>query len=299
MIFSQWIIVVIIGHLFNAAAFIIDKYLLSKAIPKPKLYSFYIGMLGGLAVFLIPFGVKILSLSLIFLSLASGALFVLALYFFFSALKISEASRIPALVGSLSPIIIFILSYVFLGERLANNELYGFILLLLGGVLISVEKSKTRGGYAFRGLFKSLIAALFFASSFVIARYIFVNSDFISGFVWTRFGGVLMALFYLCSASFRRSLRTPRSQKRSTPFVLFAGQGLGALGFVAINYGISLKSVTLVNALQSVQYIFLFAAILLLSLFYPRIIRERISKGIIVQKLISLFLIGLGIFYLR
>ncbi|MBI3335095.1 MAG: DMT family transporter, partial [Candidatus Portnoybacteria bacterium] len=258
------------------------------------------GMLGGLAVFLIPFGVKILPANLIFLSLASGALFVLALYFFFSALKISEASRIPALVGSLSPIIIFILSYVFLEERLLGHELYAFILLLFGGVLISVEKSKTSSGYAFRGFFKSLLAALFFSSSFVIARYIFVNSDFISGFVWTRLGGVLMAFFYLSSTSFRRSLITPRrSQKRSTPLILFAGQGLGALGFVAINYGISLKSVTLVNALQSVQYIFLFAAILLLSFFYPRIIRERISKGIIVQKLISLFLIGLGIFYLR
>lgn len=293
-----WIIATLSGHMFNALAFVIDKYLLSKKIPEPRLYSFYIGLLGVIAIVLVPFGVKFLNARLIFLSFASGGLFVLALYGFFRALKTGEASRIPAIVGSLNPVIIFLLSYFYLSERLSVREFFAFILLLAGGLLISLEKKRK---LILRGFWMSLLASFLFSLSFVLSKYVFNQTDFLSGFFWMRMGGVIVALVYLLSGKTRVQVRLSfkADKKNKTQVVFFAGQSLGALGFVLINYGVFLASATLVNALQSLQYVFLFIITIILSIFYPRIIKEKIAPGAVFQKIIALFLIALGVFYLK
>ncbi len=296
MMVPYWLIIVSAGHILNACAFIIDKYLLTQSIPKPRLYSFYIGMLGALALVLIPFGVHMLPFGLLLISLVSGALFVLALYAFFVALKQGEASRIPVIVGSLSPVLIFLLSRQYLHELLNTKQIVALVLIIGGGLLISFTKGK---GWKLKGFGMSLLAALLFSASYTTAKYVFNGTDFLSGFVWMRVGGVLMALTYYMFASTRLALAHPsESKKKGTPLIFLMGQILGALGFVLINYSLSLTSPTLVNALQSLQYAFLFCVTIFLSLVYPRILKEKITLPIFLQKTIALGIIGVGIIVL-
>ena len=56
-----------------------------------------------------------------------------------------------------------------------------------------------------------------------------------------------------------------------------------------------IAAIPLINALQGVQYVFLLLLVTLLSFFAPRIIKETVSKRILWQKAISVFLIIIGL----
>lgn len=81
-------------------------------------------------------------------------------------------------------------------------------------------------------------------------------------------------------------------------FIFLLGQALAGISFLLINYAIALGSVTLTNALQSLQYVFLFLLIIFLSKKYPLIIHEKFNTKIIFQKLIAIIFIGLGLFFI-
>ena len=68
----NWLIIVLAGHFLNALAFLMDKFLLTKKIPSPFVYAFFIGALGILALILIPFGFNVPSAGEIVRALAAG-----------------------------------------------------------------------------------------------------------------------------------------------------------------------------------------------------------------------------------
>ncbi|MCX6784818.1 MAG: hypothetical protein NTV81_02690, partial [Candidatus Komeilibacteria bacterium] len=80
--------------------------------------------------------------------------------------------------------------------------------------------------------------------------------------------------------------------------IYWGDQLLAAAGFLSINYATSLASVSLVNALQGVQYAILFILAVLASIFYPKILKESIERGTLILKTISIICIGLGLFLL-
>lgn len=284
----------------NALAFLMDKFLLSsKRIPSPFVYAFFIGALGILALVLIPFGVVISSSAEMVRALIAGATFILALVFFFAGLKENEASRVVPLTGGFVPAFTFVLAYLFLAERLGQTEVLAFLALVIGGVLITIgskpPSAKASGGL--RGYAYAVIAAFIFAVSFVITKQVFIEQGFISGFVWSRIGGFLMALSFLLIPSARYGVFHQPKQKGggTTAVLFFTGQAAGALGFMLVNYAISLASVSLVNAMQGVQYAFLLVMVAFLSKRFPKVLSERLTGAVLVQKVAAIALISVGI----
>lgn len=88
-----------------------------------------------------------------------------------------------------------------------------------------------------------------------------------------------------------------KQPKKETGFIFFGSQACSSLGFVLMNYAFALGSVALVTALAGVQYAFLFLFILMLSK-HSRFVNEKLSGEIIKRKVVSILLIGLGIFLL-
>lgn len=111
----SWIIIVITAHLLNAGSFLVDKFLLVKAIPKPVVYAFWIGVLGIVSVLLLPFGFVMPSASDLAFALVAGVFFELALLSFFTSLQWLETSRVVPVVGGLQPLLILAFAFFFLG----------------------------------------------------------------------------------------------------------------------------------------------------------------------------------------
>jgi len=297
----NWLLIAIIAHFIFALVFIIDKFLVSKTVLQPITYAFYGGFLQILVLVLIPFGFVIPPLNQIIISFIAGALFTFAVLSLYQSLQTDEVSKIVPMVGGAVPLFTFILTYFLLGERLSFNQLTAFFLLVLGGVIIVWPRKKNlaaepANASLIKQLSLALLAALFFAGSFVLTKFIFNYQSFINGLIWTRLGGFLGAgLLILWPGNWRIIFKTSKKVKLKLGGLFASNKVLSALAFILLNYAIFLGSVTLVNSLQGVQYVFLLIIALFLSKKFPQIIKEQVSQRMILQKIIAILFIGLGL----
>jgi transporter family protein len=292
----SWLIIAIFAYLLGGVVFLVDKYLLKRSIPNPVVYTFYVGLLGLAALVLAPFGFRVPTFSHLIISFVAGFIFISALLFFYFALKKEEASRIVPFVGGLTPFFIFILAWVFLGETLSSNQILAFFIILGGTFLISLELEKEGQIFTSQAFFLALPAALFFASTHTLSKFIYLQENFISGFLWIRIGAALGALILFLIPRNKKAIIEDLKRPKIGRFKIFLfGQGCGALSFILVNYAFSLGPVSLVNALAGIQYVFLFALIVFLSLMFPKIFQEKFTPKIIFQKVISIALITLGV----
>lgn len=295
-IMPLWLAIVISAHLLNAGAFLVDKVLLARAVPSPVVYAFFVGMLGAVGFVLLPFDPQLpMGAGEWAVDLAAGATFVVALLAFFTALRRGEASRIVPYVGGTIPVWTFILAYLFLDERLPQRALVAFAILVLGSALIARESGGRATGTRRHAYGYASLAAVAFAVSAVLMKAVFLSQSFASGFAWSRLGSVLAAAALLLAPSARRAITASRQQPRSGNAALFlGGQIAGALGFFALQYAISVASPTLVNALQGVQYAFLFMLAAVLGRRFPQL-HERLTRAVVMQKLIAIIVVAFGL----
>lgn len=300
----EWLLVALLANFLIAAVSVIDKYLLGKEIPNPATYTFYVGIFSIFAAVFIPFGIDWPGIWQFLLALSVGAVHLAALFALFTALRTDEVSRITALVGGVTPVFLLILSALFLNTPLGRPEIVAFILLVVGGVLIAAKKSSKCKLFDFgkyscgRNTWIALASAALFAIFFLLADSVFSSQQFISGFVWTRLGTLLMALLFLMIPSYRAMISntTEKVSPKAGGLFIF-NKALAGVGFILLNYAISLGNVALVNALEGVKFVF----ILLMAVFLARkisVLDEEVSKFAIFQKAAAIFIIFAGIFIL-
>ncbi len=112
-----WLLIAVLSYFFFAIVSLGDKYLLLGR-PNPKIYVFYAGILGILAVILAPFvGFFVPESSLILLCLFVGAIYIFSLWGIFEGLEKYEASRIIPAIGGLSSFFVLIFGYFFSGGK--------------------------------------------------------------------------------------------------------------------------------------------------------------------------------------
>jgi drug/metabolite transporter (DMT)-like permease len=321
----MWLLITIGGYLINAGVYTADKFLLSKKIHSSIVYAFFVGIWSIFNIFLLFFDKSrfVPDLRELSIDLLAGLLFLATLVLWYKALHQSEATRVVPIVGALIPIFSFMLGYIFLGESLGERQFLAFIILIIGGIMISVKHTRfyyfgevisrfknifgnVLGGIhaeyrpTRRLLVNSTAAALFFAAYYVLIKYIYSAQPFIGSFVWSRIGTFIGALMLLLVPYWRRMIMV--SQKGAkTPknlFFFLLVRISAALAFIMINWAISLGNVALINSLQGVQYVFLIFLVLFLSARYPKILKEELGGGVLFQKSIGAVLIVLGLYML-
>jgi len=293
-----WLIVTISAYFLFAITALGDKYLLAGP-PNPKSYSFYVGILGILVLFLIPFvGFSIPETTQIILSLLAGSIFIFALFGLYTGLENFEASRIVPAIGGLLPLFTFGLIFLFSGEKemLSLWKIFTFILLIIGSILITFEREKL---ITLKSLKISALAALLFALSFVLTKYVYLAQPFWSGFIWMRIGGFLTAFCFLFTKEVKREIFQRKfTFQKKTGTIFLANQAVGGGAFLLQNWAIALVPLVFlpfVNALEGTKYLFLLIFTVFLSLKFPQFLKEKISRKILFQKIIAILLIGAGL----
>ncbi|MCL5435636.1 MAG: EamA family transporter [Patescibacteria group bacterium] len=289
-----YVIFAIVAYLAFAVNSVIDKFLLKRSVKKPGTYAFYIGLLSGLSLLLFPFGLAMPSLKVLGLALLSGALFVYAMVWLFSALKREDVSRVLPAIGALVPVVTFAASFIIVGERLAAREVWGLLVLVIGTLLISWPEERRLSSRQW--LKFAALSAVGFALSFTLAKAVYLEQSFVSGLIWTRLGMVAAALSLLLSSAVRKDiLASAKASQGGSRLVFVLGQLLAAAGGILQNYSVSLGSVTIVNALQGTQFAFLFILTWSVSSAYPKILDEDFSRAAVTIKLVSLIFISAGL----
>lgn len=289
----SWLLIVVIAYGLNAVAIAIDKALLKRVVPQPLAYTIGITLLGGLTVVLWPIQFALPPATLLPLIMLAGGTFVAGLFCMFSGLQRGDASQVTPLIGGTSPLVVAVLAYIFLSERLSQGQWLGFLVIVAGTVLISWPVSRRRGGAVPRW---AIPAAVLFAISYVATKALYSTSEFLPAFIWIRLAaaavGGLLLLWPGVWPTWRRTFtRSPGSSRA----VFGVGQATGAVSMVLVSWAIALTSVSLVNALQGLQYVFLFAIVLGLRSRHPKLLDENLTRRVYLQKIVAIGLIGVGL----
>lgn len=293
----NWLYFAIAAYLLLAVSGVIDKFLVSKVVKRPVAYAFYMGVTGPFSLLLAPFGLRAISGSDFFVACVAGACFILAMYYYFTAVSKASVSRVLPIFGGLIPVFTLALAYFALHERLTTTQYSAFVLLVIGAVWVAYKResgarSRAAFGYA-------VLAALLMAVSAVLSKYIFDISNFVTGMVWTRMGFLPVALLFLLTAQNRRWIfNAPKEARPKNIFIYYVSRFSGTIAGFLQNYAVSLGSVTVVNALAGTQFAFLLALTTGLSVYFPKVLKEQISARILVQKILAIILISGGLMML-
>jgi uncharacterized membrane protein len=294
-----WLIASVVGYFFNATSTLTGKFLLKKLVSHPAVYAFWVSIFGIIALVFVPFGFGLSGLPVFLASIVAGILYTFALLLLYFALQKSEASRIMTLIGGISPIFVLISASLALGERLSALQIAGFFVILIGGYVISEKFGKIGLFLDKKLILASVASALLFALSNVLTKWIYIQESFLNGFVWRSIGALAGCVFLLLIPLYRREiLKSFKHPKLKTETIFVLGQIFSVISFILINYGLSLGSVSLVNALSGTQYIFIFFMAWPISKKYPHLFEEGLTPGVIGQKIASLILVVAGIFML-
>jgi len=294
----MWLVAAILAYFFLAIVSLFDRYFLVGPISNPKVYTFYIGVSGFLfCLLLIPFGISLPAVGIIFLGLIAGLTRMLGTLFLTISITKSEISRVVPAVGALQPIFSFFLFFLFLPQSriISSFQLLAFILLVFGSVLISVKKFD-KEFFSLQALKYPVIASLFYSLTFFLIKNLFMKTDFLSGIFLILLGnGIAALLFFLFPKDREIIFNQKLSRKISGFFIL--GQVLGGLALLLQYYAVFLAEpgqVPLVNALEGTRYVFLLFFVFLLAGWKPQLLKEEVSREAFLPKILAVLLIAGG-----
>ena len=300
-----WIFIAIFAYFLVALQIILDKFLLtSNRVAEPATYAFYAGLMSAFTFLFFPFGLHTISFSQLGLYVFFGGVFLYGILCLFTAIEKNEASRVTPLVGAIIPIVTLILSIYFLGEKISKAETGGIFFLIFGGLFISLEfmgKSLEPRKF-FPGFKITVLAGLLIAISFTAFKYFYERDNFFNVFIWTRLGLVFGALSLLLFSRQReniiasfRNLKHPKKENKKTGIIFIGNKIFGGAGSALTHWAVSLGSVAVVNALASMEYVFVFLLGLGLSFKFPALFQEKRTARNVLQKTLGICIIVSGI----
>lgn len=292
-----WMLFALSGHVLNAAAFLIDKQLLTHAWKTSATYATLISLPSLILFVALPWIERMSAISTV-VAILSGVAFTAALWSFFEAMKRGSIGFVVPVVGVVIPLISLAGEHVALRTTFHPQQLFGFVVLLISLWLITRESTSQRQpqpiGFA-------LLASALFAISSVLVKDVYSSYGFLTPFVFSRIGaGVAgLGLFALVSSA-RRELRTfsglPKSKVAPLGLTLL-GQSSGIIGFVLIQFAFVSGSVAVVNALQAVQYVCINA----FTLYRERRVQTMASDALVsllIRTVLGVVGIGIGLYSL-
>ena len=297
----MWFTIAIISFFLLAIAAIIDKFLLTKSRIVPISYAFHISVIGGVISSLLIFFEKDFYFPKEHLSilLIGGVSIYFAIYLLFKAVAKSEISKVNPLIVSITPLIIFVFSYLLSLKTVTFYQFIGILLIVIGSYLLSqVGHAKTK--IKPKVWLFIIGAGLMFAISNSFNKLAYNEMSFLTAFIYLRWFSLLGAIiFTFIVGGWKKiiNLKEKDESKTKQRWLAFAlGQVAGGLGIILMQYAIAIANVILVTALNGVQFLFIIVIVYLLSKFKPEIYRENISTRYILPKLMYSILLFLGIY---
>lgn len=288
-----WLLFSVLASVFTAVSNIIDKFIVSKLVKNPivsVIFLIVIGLISGIVIYIFH-GVSYLSLPNILLSFIIGIAYVIQAVLYFKAIKIEEISKVMILFN-LVPIFTLTFATIFLGEIFAPLTYLGIFLLVIGATLISSKKSiGISSGKAFWYI---ILATILISMTTVIIKYLLRFTDFWTIFSYEKIGMIftLIPIIYFGFPDLVSSIK--KHGKKVIGFITLS-EFIALVGMLFFTIATSLGYVSLVNAVSSIQPFFVLLFAIILSIFYPRILKEEIEKKTIVLKILAIVLMFIGI----
>ena len=283
----------IVAHGLIGISLLWDKILLRKPATQNLVsYVFWLGAMSGLGVFLAVLGFHMPALPIALLAFGSGALQLVAIYFYYEALQRGEASEALAILGGFSPVATALIAALLLHKAFDKEELLGFLLLVGGGFVMFLTE---------RFNYRLLLAPVHLASGFfglvnVTQKIAFNHTDFVSGYVCFTLGTFAGALVLLVRPEWRKQIFENTGDDRSGGrFWYFVNRFVNGLGSFLVYYAISLANPAMVDAVSALRYVIIFLGAYLITRWKPRWLKENFHGRVLAGKAIATAVVAAGL----
>jgi uncharacterized membrane protein len=296
----SWLVFAFSGPILWAASTHVDKYLVERFFKNSNVavllvFTALSGLITLPFIWLLAPGVAGVGPANAALMALAGILYMGAMLLYLRALQSEEASVVAPFFQA-APLFGFALGYAVLGETLSPVQMAGGALIVGGTVLVSL-----RGGTGAPAKFNLRLAGLMLACalSLAVSSLIFkvfaLRDEFWPTTFWMFVGEALFGAALLAVASYRdefiallrRNLGAVLSLTAANELINLAG-GLGT------RFALVLAPLSLVQAIGSTTTLFVFGFGIVLSVFFPALGRESLSRRELLHKGLAAVLVAAG-----
>jgi len=294
----SWVFYSIFAQAFCGVTKIADKYVIDKHTKNPVISTVLTSLIPAIAgvITLVIFFDSSVEINKVLFLILSGFINIFAGIPYFKAMKIDDASRIVPLFQFI-PIFSLILSYIFLNERLTYYQIIGFIVILLFGIIISLEEYSLKFLKLRKSFWNVVLTSFVIALTLMLFKQGSINDNYGLTFAYNNLGmGLGCILLYLVPKVRNDfNLIIPKINKSGWKGILTAG--ISFLMFRYLRYfSLYLGPVSLVAVLGATQSVFVLFYSFLITKYLPGILKEDISRKTIGVKIISIVGILVGVY---
>lgn len=278
----------------------IDKFLLEKHHISPAVITVYGGIFAFITglIMLFATGFYPIDIKSLLIILSSGFLTSIYLLPYYKALSIDETSRIIPLF-QFYPIFVLILSFIFIKEGFSNSQYFGSALIVGSGFLLSVERLEGKIFRLRKSFYYIMISSFLFALAQVLYKFGVTQIPFWNTLPYEGFG---IALGALAITVYKNNFNKFKKETKRFKKRVFIFMGINEFIYILARYAgyfaISLISVGLVSIIGGIQPLFNLIFGVILSIWFPRIIKEVITKKAVGLKFTAIVLIIIGSYFI-
>lgn len=302
---NNWIFLAFLAPLFWSLANYVDKFVISKYIKHQTSVGSLV-IFTGLTGFVMSVGIVALGHNPLVISISSalwvmlaGALLVSSFIPYLYALQIEDSTVVVPLYQFI-PVFSYFLALIFLHETLTIHQLLAGVLVIFGAVLLSVNPSHKYKlnikvlGYMF-------ISSLAISINSLMFKYLALENlnGWATGF-WEYIGaGIFSVCLWVFVKNYRRSFNTLIKENGWRIASLnIGGEVLNLTAKLSMAFATLSAPIALVWIINGTQPLMIFIIGLVLTLWIPHIIEEKITKKILLQRFFSIVVMFVGIYIL-
>ncbi len=273
--------------------FILSKYKISSTVL--AVYSGIFAFITGLIVILFT-GFFPTNLLTTIVLIASGffGLFILVTYF--KALMFDEASRVASLFQFV-PVFVLVLSFLFLHEALMLKQYIGCGVIIIAGFLFSARKGNYSWIKVNKAFWYMILASMLSAFVYVLFKIGVTQIGFWQAIPYEGFGNLLGAVCVILYGNNRKKLRLETKEISKKIFVyLSISESVYRLSRLSFYFALLLIPASIVSVLQGFQPLFLLIEGIILSVWFPKVLKEVVNKKTVKIKLFAVAGVFLGLY---
>ncbi len=256
--FHSWFFIAILGAILGAAVQITDAYLFEDNVFK---HPFEPTIISGVMQAMFWLGTPFIGLNfpdrflVVIFSFFGGIFHLLSLFFYFRAVFVTRDVSVIAIFWNLLLGAVPILAFLFLRETLSIREYIGIAILFGGSIVISYSKRVSRREFS-RVFWTMMVAVFSMALSVTCLKWSYDQSGFFPVYLTYNIGIVTSSILFY--AIFLKKPERSRLKKLTGKWFLifFVLEFLQFSGEFFSSLAMSIGSVSLVTALESVQAVF-------------------------------------------
>jgi len=294
----NWLVFALSGPVLWAISTHLDKYLVERYF-KDTDVAVLVLFTAIMGLFAMPFialhepAVLARDVVSIVLMTLSGVLYMTAMFFYLRALQGHDATVVAPFFQT-SPLFGYALGYLVLGETLSTTQLTGGALIVVGVLFVSLGKTHEKMRWQLAALM--LTCGFLLSLATLLFKVFAVRDEFWVTTFWMLAGEAVFGAGILAVARYRKQFMTLLRTNTAALIGINASNELINLGGALGNrYALVFAPLSLVQAIGSTTTLFIFVIGVALSLFFPRLSKEDLSRGVLMRKGAAAVLVAVGV----